>query len=50
MQLNPTASELSILKHKLNLIDAELSLYCFFKQAWHVLEGGTEFVHEWYLE
>jgi predicted phage terminase large subunit-like protein len=50
MQLDPNASELSILKHKLNVIDAELSLYCFFKQAWHVLEGGTEFVHEWYLE
>ena len=30
--------------------EAEASLYEFFKQAWHVIEGGTEFVDEWYLE
>ena len=42
--------DLDKLKYKLSILEAELSLYCFFKQAWHVLEGGTEFVHEWYLE
>jgi predicted phage terminase large subunit-like protein len=29
---------------------AEASLYEFFKQSWHVLEGGTPFVDEWYLK
>jgi predicted phage terminase large subunit-like protein len=29
---------------------AEASLYEFFKQSWHVIEGHTEFVDEWYLE
>jgi hypothetical protein len=29
---------------------AESYLYEFFKQSWHVLEGGTQYVHEWYLE
>jgi len=30
--------------------EAEASLYEFFKQSWHVIEGHTEFVDEWYLE
>jgi hypothetical protein len=29
---------------------AEASLYEFFKQSWHVIEGHTEFVDEWYLK
>ena len=29
---------------------AEVSLYEFFKQSWHVVEGNTPYVHEWYLE
>jgi len=29
---------------------AEASLYEFFRQSWHVIEGTTEFVDEWYLE
>ncbi len=29
---------------------AEASLYEFFKQSWHIIEGHTEFVDEWYLE
>jgi len=29
---------------------AESYLYEFFKQAWNILEGGTKFVDEWYLE
>lgn len=30
--------------------EAEASLYEFFKQSWHVIEGHTDFVDEWYLE
>jgi hypothetical protein len=30
--------------------EAEATLYEFFKQSWHVIEGHTEFVDEWYLE
>ena len=29
---------------------AELSLYEFVKQAWHVVEPGVPFVHGWHLE
>jgi predicted phage terminase large subunit-like protein len=29
---------------------AEVSLYEFLRQAWSIIEGGTEFVDEWYLE
>lgn len=29
---------------------AEASLYEFLRQSWHIIEGGTEFVDEWYLE
>lgn len=29
---------------------AEFSFYEFFKQSWHVLEGGTPFADEWYLK
>ncbi len=39
------------IKDQMNEIErAESYLYEFFKQAWHILEGGTEFVDEWYLE
>lgn len=30
--------------------EAEATLYEFFRQAWPIIEGHTEFVDEWYLE
>ena len=30
--------------------EAEASLYEFFRQSWHIIEGHTDFVDEWYLE
>ena len=32
-----------------NILDAEESLYAFFKQAWSSMEGGTPFVDGWHI-
>lgn len=32
-----------------NILDAEDSLYAFFKQAWPSMEGGTPFVDGWHI-
>jgi len=38
------SGELLTLKHKLNVLEAELSLHTFLKQAWPYIEGNIEFV------
>ena len=42
-KLSPEAIELSI-------INAELSLYEFLKQAWPIIEGKTPFIDNWHLK
>jgi len=38
------------LKYKKSVIIAKDSLYEFFKQAWHIMEGDTPFVDNWHIE
>lgn len=42
--------DISQLEYEKSVLEAELSFYEFFKQAWHVIEPGVELVDGWYLQ
>jgi predicted phage terminase large subunit-like protein len=43
-------NELLKLKHTLNVLEAETSLYDFLKQAWSIIEGKTPFIDGWHIQ
>jgi predicted phage terminase large subunit-like protein len=38
------------LKYRKSVIEAKNSLYEFFKQAWHIMEGDTPFIDNWHIK
>lgn len=45
-----SVDELLTLKHKLNVLEAESSLYNFLKQGWSIIEGKTPFIDGWHIQ